>query len=82
MGKTIRAKFSKGLIKPLEKIDIEEGEEITISIAEAPPKVGKKSFLEALKSTAGGWKDLIDCDELKRNIYSDRLIATRQEAKL
>jgi hypothetical protein len=42
----------------------------------------KKNFSEALKRTAGGWKDLIDCEELKRNIYSDRLIATRSEVRL
>jgi predicted DNA-binding antitoxin AbrB/MazE fold protein len=82
MGKIIRARFSEGVIKPLEKIDIREGEEIAISILEAPKMSGKKSFLEALKKTAGGWKDLIDCDELKRNIYNDRLIATRPEVRL
>ena len=77
MGKNIRARFSKGVIEPLEKIDFREGEEITISILEPPSKPQKKKFLEALKTTAGGWKDLIDCDELKRNIYNDRLITTR-----
>jgi predicted DNA-binding antitoxin AbrB/MazE fold protein len=82
MGKIIRARFSNGVIKPLEKIDIREGEEIAISILESPIMSGKKSFLEALKKTAGGWKDLIDCDELKRNIYNDRLVATRPEVRL
>ncbi|MDO9210279.1 MAG: DUF104 domain-containing protein [Deltaproteobacteria bacterium] len=82
MAKTIKAKFSKGVIEPLEKIEIGEGEEITISILETPSRMGKKSFLEALKATAGGWKNLIDCDELKRNIYNDRLIITRPGVKL
>lgn len=31
---------------------------------------------------AGGWKDLIDAEELKRNIYADRLISTRPDVKL
>ena len=82
MGKIIRARFLKGVIKPLEKIDIIEGEEITINILESPSKPGKKNFLDALKNTAGSWKDLIDCDELKKNIYNDRLIATRPEVRL
>lgn len=82
MGKNIRARFSRGVIEPLEKIDIREGEEITISILETPPKPKKKKFLEALKVTAGGWKELIDCDELKKNIYNDRLITTRPEVRL
>ncbi|MFH0787403.1 MAG: antitoxin family protein [Pseudomonadota bacterium] len=75
--KTIKARFSRGKIEPLEKVDIEEGEEITLSILVVPSRVKKKSFLEALKTTAGGWKNLIDCDDLKKNIYSDRLIVTR-----
>jgi len=82
MGKTIRARFFKGMIEPLEKVDIGEGELITISIVETRRKPVKESFSEALKKTAGGWKDLIDCEELKRNIYNDRLIATRPEVRL
>ena len=58
MGKTIRAKFSKGVIELLEKVDIKEGEEITISILEAPSGLKKKSLLEALKATAGGLSSL------------------------
>ncbi len=82
MGKTIRARFSKGIIKPLEKVDFREGEEITISISKARTKREKKSFSDALKRTAGAWKDLVDCDELIKNIYNDRLIMTRPEVKL
>jgi len=82
MGKPIRARFSNGMIEPLEKVEIREGEIIKISILETRRKAVKKSFSEALKRTAGGWKDLIDCEELKRNIYSDRLIATRPEIRL
>jgi len=77
MGKTIKARFSKGMIEPLEKVEIREGEEITISIWEGPSRPVKISFSEALKKTAGGWEGLIDCDELIRNIYNDRLITTR-----
>jgi hypothetical protein len=35
-----------------------------------------------LRASAGGWKGLIDAEELKRNIYADRLISTRPEPKL
>ena len=80
--KTIKARYSKGIIKPLEEIEISEGEEITISIVKVPSRKKRKRFAEALKATAGGWKDLIDCDELKRNIYNDRLITTRPKVKL
>lgn len=79
MVKEIRARFSNGVIEPLEELDIEEGQELKVVIS--TPSKGK-SMLEALRATAGGWKDLMDAEELKRNIYSDRLINNRPEPKL
>jgi len=38
--------------------------------------------LEALRKSFGGWKGLIDAEELKKNIYENRLINTRPEPKL
>ena len=55
--KQCRARFTKGIIKPLEKVELAEG-------------------------IAGGWKGLIDAEELKNNIYEGRLIFTRPEFKL
>jgi predicted DNA-binding antitoxin AbrB/MazE fold protein len=78
MAKEIRARFSKGVIEPLEAIDLKEGEEVRIIIAEQPKG---KGMIEALRASAGGWKDLIDAEELKRNIYADRLVSTRPEPK-
>lgn len=78
MTQTIRAKFSKGVIKPLEKVDIKEGTNISITIIEIP----EKEEGDPLDTTFGGWADTIDCDELKRNIYADRLISTRPGVKL
>jgi hypothetical protein len=41
-----------------------------------------QGMIEALRASAGGWKGLIDAEELKRNIYADRLSTTRPEPKL
>ncbi|NUO10349.1 MAG: antitoxin family protein [Candidatus Brocadia sp.] len=83
MARTIRARFSHGVIKPLEKVEFLEGEEFIVTIYEIHEKPRKrKTFRDALKATAGGWKDLIDAEELKKNIYADRLISTRPEVKL
>jgi predicted DNA-binding antitoxin AbrB/MazE fold protein len=79
MSKTIRARFSKGIIEPLEKVDIDEGKEITVTIIEIPAPSKKEDALEA---SAGGWKGLIDAEELIKNIYDDRLISTRPGVKL
>ena len=78
MGMTIRAKFSKGVIKPLEEIDITEGKEITVTSKEVPLKIKKDAFERA----AGAWKGTIDAEKLIKNIYTDRLLSTREEPKL
>jgi len=36
-----------------------------------------KAGYEAFKSAAGGWKDLVDTDKLKQDIYESRKISTR-----
>lgn len=79
MERTIKAKFKKGVIEPLERLRLEEGEELNVTISTLP-KV--KDVLKALKNTAGGWKDLIDAEELKGKIHKERLITTRPEPKL
>ena len=78
MGATIRARFSHGVLEPLEHVDIPEGEVLTLTIIRLPAKGGAGG----LERSAGGWKELIDAEELKRNIYADRLIATRPEPRL
>lgn len=80
MERKIKARFSNGVIKPLEKLDIKEGREITITIKEPPSEITKT--IESLRNSFGGWKGLINTEELKRNIHEDRLINTRLEPKL
>lgn len=78
MVKTIKARFSKGLIEPLEKVDIEEGKEITVTIRKVPLKKREDVF----ERSAGAWKGTIDAEKLIENIYSDRLLSTREEPRL
>jgi predicted DNA-binding antitoxin AbrB/MazE fold protein len=78
MAGTIRARFANGVLEPLERLDVPEGEVVTITIIRLPVKEGGGG----LERSAGGWKGLIDAEELKRNIYADRLISTRPEPRL
>ena len=78
MGKTVKARFSKGLIRPLEKLDLKEGKEIVVTILEILTESDGKLFNKA----AGVWKGTIDAEELIKNIYADRLIQTRPEVKI
>lgn len=79
MTKTIRARYVRGIIEPLEEFEMEEGRELNVTIEEVPGEVRAE---DALDSTFGGWKGLIDAEELKRNIYQDRLLSTRRRARL
>jgi predicted DNA-binding antitoxin AbrB/MazE fold protein len=78
MGTTIRARFSHGVLEPLDRLDVPEGEVVTITIIRLPTTATGGG----LERSAGGWKDLIDAEALKRNIYADRLISTRPEPRL
>ena len=43
----IRARFSKGMLQPLEPLDLEEGKEVLVSIEDLPaPAGGLTSILE------------------------------------
>jgi len=78
---TIKATFSHGLIKPLEKLDLPEGVKLTITIEEEPQTVSQQKFLEGLTKTAGAWKD-IDADKFLEDVYKSRAINTRPVPEL
>jgi len=58
MGSTIKARFSGGILKPLEALELKEGEEVTVVIVSSHSK-SEKDWLER---TAGGWTGLVDAD--------------------
>ena len=81
MVRTIRAKFSRGVFEPLEPATpdiVREGQEVLITISTESGAVTG----DPIRDTAGGWKDLIDADALKRNIYADRVVSTRPDVRL
>lgn len=78
MGGTIRARFTRGVLEPLEKVDLPEGKVVTVTILDVP----SEKDVEAFRRSAGGWKGSVDAEALIRNIYADRLISTRPEPRL
>ena len=81
MPKTIKARFTGGVLKPLERLDLEEGSEIRVTIEDAsvlPDNERSTRF----KSAMGAWKGTHDPEELLRNIYSGRLTGSRPERKI
>ena len=75
----MKARFSKGVLTPLEPLDLEEGKVVVVSIEDArsPDKA-----IRPLRMAAGAWKVTHDPEELLRNIYSDRLVNSRPEPKI
>ncbi len=78
MGSTIRARFSGGNLRPLETVDLKEGDEVTITIV----SMRSNPAPDWLERTAGGWADLVDAEQLKRDISENRLTGTRAEPRL
>lgn len=79
MGGTIRARVDHGSLKPLEKLDLPEGSEVTVTIFGGPERRDRKAFIEA----AGSWKGLVNKKKLLRDIYaSRRRVSTRPVPKL
>lgn len=64
MAKTIKARYSKGVIEPLEPLEFEEGKELIITMEELAPSA-KNRFEQA----AGSWAGIIDAEEFLRDIY-------------
>ena len=51
---------------------------MTVTILDVP----SEEDLAAFHRSTGGWKGTIDAEELIRNIYADRNLATRPEPRL
>jgi len=78
VGRTIRARFVKGRLEPATRLNLTEGEEVTVTILEIPRRKGR----DISRRAAGAWKGTIAADTLIRNIYTDRLVSTRSVPKL
>ena len=71
MFKTIRARFSRGLIEPLEELDLIDGEEIIITVTKATSKAAAN---DAFERAAGSWEGLVDTEALLRDLKESRKI--------
>ena len=69
---TIRVKYANGVLTPLEPLDLEEGRELVVSFNGARTAKGEEAG-SGIRKARGGWKGLVDADELIRTIYADRL---------
>ena len=81
MLKTIRVRVVEGALRPVERLELEEGSEIMITLdveVGGLDDVGSDRF----RSAIGAWKGTHDPEELLRNIYSDRLTGSKRDFRI
>ena len=78
MSGTVRARVKRGMLELLEKIDIPEDTEVSVTIIETP----RTPSADGLRRSAGGWIGLVEADVLIENIYNDRMVSTRPKPRL
>ena len=64
MVRTIRAQFVNWKIEPLENVELEEGEEVIVTLE----LEGKATSKKVLVRTDGAWKSSIDFDEYLKDL--------------
>ena len=79
MVQSVKATYKDGVLEPSELLDLEDGQEVGLSISEsgdAPDPIKERV------ETAGSWKGLVDAEQLKRDIYESREMVRRPDPKL
>ena len=74
----VKARFSGGVLHPLEPLDLAEGQEVLVSIEEIPHEDSLEERRKRTMSTAGAWKGNVDGEALKRMIYEARRAGSRE----
>ena len=76
---TVRVRFANGVLKPLEALDRDEGQEITVSIDDG---TSHRRRGRGMRAAAGAWKGAHDPERPKREIYAARLMTSQPRPDL
>lgn len=68
MSGTVRARMHRGFLELLEKVNVPEGREVSVTIIDT---LGTDD-VEAFERAAGSWKGTVDAEALIEQIYEDR----------
>ena len=77
MVQQLKATFASGVFKPATPVDLDEGATVIISVTE---ETHPKAEFKNLEASAGGWKDLLDCEQLIQDIYQSRAADSRSQS--
>lgn len=73
MIRTVRARYCDGKLEPLEELDLDEGEEVVLSIGEDSRRPS-----DELLAADRAWREHHDHEALKRMIYLAREEGSRE----
>lgn len=91
MPKTVKIRFANGVLTPLEPLELAEAGEYRVILDDAPAvspsdpvAVAPETDADeaAFQNALGAWRGTHDPEELIRQLYADRLVSTRPEARL
>jgi len=74
-------KIDDVILKEIDELSAENKKELLRYMESLKTKEATKT-VEVLSRTSGAWKNLVDAERLKKNIYADRLISTRPKVTL
>jgi len=78
MAGTVRARKRGDVLELLEKVELPEGKEVSVTILETP----EAHDLAAFDRAAGSWKGTLDVDAFLKNNAESRMRSTRPAPRL
>ncbi len=78
MTRRIRARVTRGMLAPVEPLDLPDGSEVDVTLETGPSAADVAAF----RNAEGAWRGTIDADVLIRNVYEDRSLNTRPVPRL
>ena len=77
MIQQLKATYSDGVFKPTSPVDLDDGAQVVIEVSQESHVSNEFTGLEA---SAGGWKGIVDCEQLIDDIYQSRATESRGQA--
>ena len=66
----VQTKYDDGVLKPTEKLNLDEGDVVVVTISGR--RITAKD-VEVSRSSAGAWRGKVDAEKLIRELYEARL---------
>ncbi len=79
---SVKAKYEDGKVELPSDFAGHAPCEVTVVFPDEPRRKRTLGDSEAFRRAAGGWRGIVDCGKLKRDIYEARRISTRRVPKL